>query len=244
LITPIEDLIYKYLDLVEGYTKYIKKYGIGRYFIDYRILGDMLASGDISMVEAQEIMQELSDEHQYIEENQDIIGAGFDIKQLDSGGSNINVTGFKESLETDIQVGLLQAPLTMGRAEGTTYAAGYVSEADRLVVLEGLQKKIMSILNDEGGIIKQRAIAMGKNPDDIRVVFEELSKPAVQPGDLLDAYTMSVINKPELRVSLGFPKEMIEKDERDNGDNTIELLKRGRKRRKPTDTGMKYPSEE
>jgi len=60
----------------------------------------MLASGDISMVEAQEIMQELSDEHQYIEENQDIIGAGFDIKQLDSGGSNINVTGFKESLET------------------------------------------------------------------------------------------------------------------------------------------------
>jgi hypothetical protein len=244
LITPVEDLIYKYLDLVEGYTKYIKKYGIGRYFIDYRILGDMLASGDISMVEAQEIMQELSDEHQYIEENQDIIGAGFDIKQLDSGGSNINVTGFKESLETDIQVGLLQAPLTMGRAEGTTYAAGYVSEADRLVVLEGLQKKIMSILNDEGGIIKQRAIAMGKNPDDIRVVFEELSKPAVQPGDLLDAYTMSVINKPELRVSLGFPKEMIEKDERDNGDNTIELLKRGRKGRKPTDNGMKYPSEE
>lgn len=244
LITPIEDLIYKYLELVEGYTKYIKKYGIGRYFIDYRILGDMLASGDISMVEAQEIMQELSDEHQYIEENQDIIGAGFDIKQLDSGGSNINVTGFKESLETDIQVGLLQAPLTMGRAEGTTYAAGYVSEADRLVVLEGLQKKIMSILNDEGGIIKQRAVAMGKNPDDIRVVFEELSKPAVQPGDLLDAYTMSVINKPELRVSLGFPKEMIEKDERDNGDNTIELLKRGRKGRKPTDNGMKYPSEE
>ena len=104
------------------------------------------------MVEAQEIMQELSDEHQYIAENQDIIGAGFDIKQLDSGGSNINVTGFKESLETDIQVGLLQAPLTMGRAEGSTYAAGYVSEADRLVVLEGLQKKIMSILNDEGGV--------------------------------------------------------------------------------------------
>jgi len=82
----------------------------------------------------------------------------------------------------------------------------YVSEADRLVVLEGLQKKIMSILNDDGGIIKQRAIAMGKNPDNIRVVFEELSKPAVQPGDLLDAYTMSVINKPELRVSLGFPE--------------------------------------
>ena len=37
---------------------------------------------------------------------------------------------------------------------------------------------------------------------------------------------------------------MIEKDERDNGDNTIELLKRGRKSRKPTDNGMKYPSEE
>jgi len=102
----------------------------------------------------------------------------------------------------------------------------------------------MSILNAEGGIVKQRAIAMGKNPEDIKVVFEELSKPAVQPGDLLDAYTMSVVNKPELRTALGFPKEMIEKDERDNGDNTIELLKRGRKSRKPTDNGMKYPSEE
>jgi len=28
LITPIEDLIYKYLELIEGYTNYIKKYGL------------------------------------------------------------------------------------------------------------------------------------------------------------------------------------------------------------------------
>ena len=61
---------------------------------------------------------------------------------------------------------------------------------------------------------------------------------------MLDAYTMSESNKPELRVSLGFPKEMIEKDELDNGDNTIVLLMRFLNIMKPTDTGMKYPSEE
>ena len=212
MLTPIEDLIYKYLDLVEGYTTYVKKYGIGRYFIDYRIIGEFLQNGDISIQEAQEILEELRNEHELIAANQDIIGTGFDIKQLDTGGSNLNVTGFKESLETDIQIGLLQAPLTMGRAEGTTYAAGYVSEADRLVVLEGLQKKIMSILNDENGIIKMRARAMKKNPDDITVVFEELSKPAVSPRDLLDGWIAGALTKAELRDGFGLPRTMPEDD--------------------------------
>lgn len=210
MLAPIEDLIYKYLDLVDGYTTFVKKYGVGRYFIDYRVLGDLLKDGDITIQEAQEILEELRDEHETIAANQDIIGTGFDVKQLDTGGSNLNVTGFKESLETDIQIGLLQAPLTMGRAEGTTYAAGYVSEADRLVVLEGLQKKIMSVLNSENGIIKMRAQVMGKNPDDIEVIFEELSKPAVTPRDLLDGWISGAVTKSEVRYGYGLPRVMPE----------------------------------
>ncbi len=55
---------------------------------------------------------------------------------------------FKKSLQTDIQVGLLQSSPTMGDSKGTTYAAGHVSEADRLVVLEGFQKIVQNVAND------------------------------------------------------------------------------------------------
>ena len=34
----------------------------------------------------------------------------------------------------------LQSPLTMGRAVGTTYASGFLSEADRMIILESIQE--------------------------------------------------------------------------------------------------------
>ena len=205
LLAPIEDLIRKYMNLIEGYTNYIRKYGIGRYFINYKVLESLITDGQIE--QAKVLLDELAVEHEYIAENQDIIGAGFDIKQLDTGGSNINVVGFKESLEKDIQIGLLQAPITMGRAEGTTYAAGYVSESDRLVVLEGIQKLVQDMVNSQ--FIKARLVAMGKDPltSDIKVEFEELSRPNLETKDSLAAYQAGLISEQEWRQRTGFPPE-------------------------------------
>lgn len=199
MLIPISDIVFKYMDLVEGYTQYIKKYGIGRYAINYKLLDDLIKNG--MWEDAHTILNQVKKEHQYIKENEDIISAGFDIKQLDTGGSNINVCEFKNSLETDIQIALLQQPLTMGRAEGTTYASGYVSEADRLIVLEGIQSLVENTVNQ---MIDIRLDSMNKSPGDVWIEFEDISRPEIEVRDLLDSYVNGLIDEEEYRSRTGF----------------------------------------
>jgi hypothetical protein len=214
LFDSIEDVIYDYVDLVSGYTNYIKKYGIGRYFIDYSLLAEMVKDGSLTFDEAIEVMQNLADSHAEIKENEDIVGIGFAIKQLDSGGSNINVVDMKNSLETDIQIGLLQSPITMGRSQGSTFASAYVAEDDRLMSLEGIQKAISNALNAPDGIIGKRLKMMNKKPGDIKIVFEELSKPAVTANDMYQALLVDAITTEEYRTkALNLPAEKPESGE-------------------------------
>jgi hypothetical protein len=203
-LDAIHDTFMRYLDLVKGYTEYIRKYGVGRYYFNYSALEELLKDGDVETVK--KLIEELRDTVSILQENEDIVGCGFEIKSLDQSGTNIDIVNFKQSLETDIQVGLLQQPLTMGRAEGTTYASGYVSEADRLIVLEGLQKLIQDIVNKQ--IIDKRLIAMGKEPGSIKVVFEELSQPSIVFKDLLLAYEDGILSRRELRVRAGVQPEI------------------------------------
>lgn len=209
LLECLHDILMKYLDIVGGYSAFVKKYGLGRYWINYKVLEEVLKEGDVETVK--KVIDEMKAVHQYIEENEDIVGCGFEIKELGQGGSNLDVVGFKESLETDLHVGLLQQPLTMGKAEGTTYAAGYVSEADRLVVLEGLQKLIQDFVNVQ--IINRRLVALGKEPGSIKVIFEELSQPSIVFKDLLAAYIEGAISRKELRLrGVGLPPEVSKED--------------------------------
>jgi hypothetical protein len=201
LLEPIRDTTYKYLELVEGYCKYIKKYGIGRYHIDYTVLEEIIKEGDVDA--ALDALQKLSDKHKYIKENEDIVGVGFKVKELNTGGSNINVVQFKQSMEKDIQIGLLQQPLTMGMAEGTTFAAGYVSESDRMVALEGMQMLIQNIINQ--GIIDLRLQRMGKEPGTIWVEFEELSRADIAFKDFLALSDREGCTEQEARVRAGLP---------------------------------------
>ena len=204
LLEPIRDVTYNYLELVQGYCKYIKKYGIGRYHIDYEALEDLVKEGDVDT--AQEAIQKLSDAHKYIKENEDIVGVGFKVKPLDTGGSNINVVQFKQSLEKDIQVGLLQQPLTMGNAEGTTFAAGYVSESDRMVALEGMQMLIQSIVNQ--GLIDYRLKLMDEEPGSVWVEFEELSRADIAFKDFMALSDRGGATMEEVRMRAGLsPKK-------------------------------------
>jgi len=218
MLESIEYLIPKYLDLIEGYTEYIKRYGIGRYHIDYDALTEFVKEGDINKVN--ELLDNLTERHADMQQNEDIIGTGFKVHQLDTGGSNIDVTGFKESLEKDIQIGLMQAPLTMGRAEGTTFASGYISEEDRMVALEGIQNIVKDIVNQQ--IIAKRE---GPNyiPGEVEVEFEELSKPKVDIKDLEQPAKDGRISIQEWRTKVGLPAE------RDPNQTYMTLL--------PTDSG-------
>jgi hypothetical protein len=211
LLEALRQDVEDYLDLKHGYVEYIRKYGAGRYHINYKALEKLLESGDVATVIS--LITKLKEQHELIKANEDIIGCGFEVKNLDQTGTNLDVVGYKGSLETDIQIGLLQQPLTMGRAEGTTYAAGYVSEADRLIVLEGLQQTIQDIVNKQ--IIDKRLDKLGKDAGKIKVVFEELSQPSVVFKDLIEAFDKAIITRREVRSRGGFrPKvaddEMIE----------------------------------
>lgn len=203
MLDSIQDVLYKYLDVIEGYSGYIHRYGYGRYAIIYDALEEFIKEGDIEG--AIEALDKLSEEHALIEENEDIVGAGFKIQELNTGGSNPNVTQWKESLEKDIQIGLLQAPLTMGRAEGTTFASGYISEEDRMIALEGIQNIVKDIVNQE--IIRRREGVEVGVPFDVYIEFEELSKPKVESKDLSDACTKGWISIEEWRTRSGFPAE-------------------------------------
>ena len=207
LFESIKETIYKYIDLVSGYTNFIKKYGIGRYFIDYGLIAELVKTGEMTLEDALEVMQQLADTNAEIKENEDIVGIGFDIKQLDSGGSNINVEGMKSSLETDIQIGLYQSPVTMGKTAGSTFASAYVSEDDRLLALEGFQKSLASALNGSTGIIGKRLEIMGKKSDEVKIVFDELSKPAVTANDMKEALVLDAIAISEYRTkALNLPE--------------------------------------
>ncbi|AKB25113.1 hypothetical protein MSMTP_1644 [Methanosarcina sp. MTP4] len=86
---------------------------------------------------------------------------------------------FKKSLQTDIQVGLLQSPLIMGDTKGTIYAAGHVAEVDRLAVLEGLQKIIRNIANDA---INKRLALTNKTQDSVWSSSKIFPGPRLRPA--------------------------------------------------------------
>lgn len=199
LLESVSDIFDKYMDVIEGFANYVKKYGQGRYHIDYYVLEEMLKAGQVE--EAQALLLKMRDEHTTLQANDDIISAGCKINTIDSNSSSLTVTDFKHSLENDIEVGLMQSPLTMGRGEGSTYASGYVSESERLLTLEGLQQEFVNQINDQ--IIKPRAIANGADEllwqDDIRLVFEEISEPNIPLADLITAYIQDILTLNEVR---------------------------------------------
>lgn len=220
LFESITDVFHKYMDVIEGFATYVKKYGQGRYHINYYALEEMLKNGDVQ--EAIDTLAIMKDEHQTIMANDDIISAGCKITTLDSNGSSLTVTDFKKSLENDIEVGLMQSPITMGKGEGSTYASGYVSESDRLLTLEGLQEEFASMINDQ--VIKPRALKLGADEllwqDDIYLVFDEISEPNIPLADLINAYIQDIMDYNEVREMIDMKPRDVQPD---NGVNPTKV---------------------
>jgi len=121
---------------------------------------------------------------------------------LDANGS-LDVQAFKRSLEAEIQVGLFQTPFSMGDTKGSTYAAGYVSEADRMVVLEGLQHSIRNIVQQ---FIDMRLQKKGWPGGSVWWEFEELSRPKMTAAEVLEWYNSGVLSREQLLEWGGFPQ--------------------------------------
>jgi hypothetical protein len=125
-------------------------------------------------------------------------------------------------LENDIEVGLMQSPITMGKGEGSTYASGYVSESDRLLTLEGLQEEFASMINDQ--VIKPRALKLGADEllwqDDIYLVFDEISEPNIPLADLINAYIQDIMDYNEVREMIDMKPRDVQPD---NGVNPTKV---------------------
>ena len=198
---PIRNL----LNINEGYVSFVHKYGNGRYQYDFKLLEKMVEAKLLTMDAAQKAIDVWMEAQKNLSENEDICSFGLDVVKLDAKGS-LNVLDFKKSLETDIEIGLLQSPLSMGDSKGSTYAAGYVSEADRMVVLEGYQTVFRESIASE--MLARRQIAAGKNPESVEIYFEELSLPELSPDILIEMRNIGVIDDNELRERTGFsPRE-------------------------------------
>ncbi|MDP2217385.1 MAG: hypothetical protein Q8J68_08875 [Methanolobus sp.] len=203
MLDPIELSIRNLLNVNQGYVSFVQKYGNGRYVINFELLEQLVEKELISIEDAQQAIDDWLENHKNLKQNEDIVGAGLSVVPIDATGT-LDVLAFKKSLETDIQIGLLQTPLSMGDTKGSTYAAGYVSEADRMVVLEGMQKFVQNILQQA---INRRLEMLNKPDDSVWIEFEELSRPQMEARDVLEWYNSGVLTREQLLYWGGFPQE-------------------------------------
>lgn len=200
LLEPIELSIRNLLSINHGYVSFVQKYGNGRYVVNFAMLDRLVEAKIIPVEDANTIMQAIMDDHQFLKANEDIFGVGIEVKPLDMSGS-LDVLAFKKSLEADIQIGLFQTPLSMGDTKGSTYAAGYVSEADRMVVLEGLQRVVQNITQQA---INLRLKSLGKPLDSVWIEFDELSKPQLTGSEMIEAVNSGILTKETFMEYYGF----------------------------------------
>ncbi|RLG22216.1 hypothetical protein DRN72_02575 [Methanosarcinales archaeon] len=155
LLDPIDRIVKYKLDLLEGFTKAVRRYGMGRLHIDMKGLEPLLHEGRFE--EIKKVLDDVKEEMQKLEQNEDIVGVGFEVKPLTPTTGATDILGLKESLERDIAIALLQSEITTGKARGSTYASSYVSEKDRLNVLMSMQRQIKRVFERDVLIPQMRA---------------------------------------------------------------------------------------
>lgn len=195
-----------YYDLLESYRKYVQRYGFGRLFYNSKVLAELLKAENYDkFVEVRNAMSEKMEE---LAENEDILGVGMDITQLDTN-TGLDILGMKESLEKDIYALLFGSGITSGKEAGTTYASAYIVEQNRIRILNNYRKQMQIQLEK---IVRRQAENLGmRNVSDIHVRFEQLDKARYSAKEIADLYTAMVIEKDEARELLGF--ELIEEYE-------------------------------
>lgn len=212
LLEPITDTIFKYLTITDGFANFVHKYGQGRLHVDYEALASLIEQNQLK--DAMEMLQVMIDTVGSLEENEDIVTTGAKITPITMQGS-IDVTNYKQSLESDIQIGLLQSGLTMGNTESTTYASGYIAEDERLSTLEAIQSDLVLLFNQQ--IVRKRKEMLNlPEDDDIEFVCDEISKQTIAPADLMMLFKGDAITKNELREDIG--KEATEEEINNEAD--------------------------
>ena len=202
LLESIDRSLKGLMDLTEGFSAYMRRYGINRLSVNLPIVDQLRQEERYD--EAKTILEETIAAIQKLKANEDFVSGGADVSSI-QGGQVLSVRDMKESFESDVQVGLLQSPLTMGKAVGTTYASGYLAETDRMVMLESIQHIILQAVQND--IINPQLEAFSAKPNSIIITANDLTNPKIDNQTLTDARINGDITEAEYRMSMGYPAE-------------------------------------
>ena len=202
LLESIDRSLKDLMDLNGGFSAYMRRYGLNRLLINLPYVEELRR--EERWTEAKIVLEEMIASTQKLKANEDFVSSGAEVSSV-MGGAVPSVRNMKESFESDVEVGLLQSPLTMGKAVGTTYGSGYLSEADRMIILESIQSIIIQTVQSD--IIDQQISVFGGSPGDILVTANDLTNPVVDNQTLTDMRINGDITEAEYRVSMGYPAE-------------------------------------
>lgn len=200
LLVNVDRSVKNLMDLVEGFSGYMRRYGVGRLHVDVKLVEELRRQG--KRKEAKELLEDIIGAQRRLAPNEDIVSGGVEVKPL-ATGHVAGIENMKTSLENDIAIGLLQSPLTMGKAKGSTFASSYMVEEDRYIVLESLQKIFIETLQNE--IINKQLKVMGYEINSVKVMVDKLDEPYTEPKTLLEAFMNDILTMEEMREKIGFP---------------------------------------
>ncbi|MHC1623468.1 MAG: hypothetical protein ACXQTR_02615 [Candidatus Methanospirareceae archaeon] len=190
-----------YYDMLESYRKYVQRYGFGRLFYNSSVLAELLKAENYEKFV--EVRNAMSAKMEELAENEDILGVGMDVTQLDTN-TGLDILGMKESLERDIYALLFGSGTTSGKEAGTTYASAYIVEQNRIRILNSYRRQMRIQLEK---LIRKQAEYLGlHNIEKIHIRFEQLDKARYSAKEIADLYTAMVLERDEARELLGFEK--------------------------------------
>ncbi|MBC2746226.1 MAG: hypothetical protein HF975_04320 [ANME-2 cluster archaeon] len=202
LLEPLNRTIKDLLDLSEGFSGNMRRYGVGRLHINLPLVEKLRSEGKYA--NAKKILEDTIAAMQKLKPNEDLITGGAQANPL-PGTHSPGVREMKQSYEKDIHVGLLQSGVSMGDTKGSTYASGYLAEEDRYIILESIQELIRETVQTD--ILDRQLAFLGQEPGTVQVKVDKLDIPYVDYTTLTDARINGDITEKEYRLALGFPEE-------------------------------------
>lgn len=186
-----------YYDMLESYRKYVQRYGFGRLFYNSQVLAELLKAE--SYDKFVEVRNAMSAKMEELAENEDILGVGLDVTQLDTN-TGLDILGMKESLEKDIYALLFGSGTTSGKEAGTTYASAYVVEQNRIRILNSYRRQMRIQLEK---LIRRQAENLGmRNVSAIHIRFAELDTILYTAEEIGNLYEKMLIERDEGRSAL------------------------------------------
>ena len=182
LLEPLTRTLKNHTDLTEGFSSNMRRYGAGRLHVNLPLVETLRADGKYD--KAKELLEDSIATLQKLSPNQDFVTGGAEVNTI-AGTHAPDVKEMKDSYQTDIHIGLLQSPISMGNTKGSTYASGYLAEEDRYFILESIQEFVRETIQSE--IIDRQLAFLGQEPGTVHIEVDKLYVPYVDYNTLTDA---------------------------------------------------------